>query len=222
MAATSGSTAAWFDCTNPAVPTLVVYDTASRHEVARQPVPLCKEFCELVDVTSDSVYFDRGVYVGFPRPDYRFDLAANRVHPSTPEEYAEDLKSHPRGLILGDDWQSGTPITGDGRSLAGGEPLRFAAVESTLEPVISVNDRDQVTSAFHTANGQRLRLRLPVRYDSTATFSPFEWLDDDTVALFGGPGDILTCRLSTGRCIVAVPGPDADTWRIVPNFPLPG
>jgi hypothetical protein len=43
------------------------------------------------------------------------------------------------------------------------------------------------------------------------SFEIFEWLDDDTIALFDWPAGILTCQLSTGRCcVIAVPGPDAD------------
>jgi hypothetical protein len=224
MSANSGSTVAWFDCTHQARPTLVVFDTSSRQEVARRPVAFCKEFCELVDVTDESVYLNRGVYTGAPLPEYRFDLRANRLRASTPQEYAEDLRSQPRGLILGDDWQIGTPITGVGRSPSEDGPMRFDATGSRLIPVVSVNDRDQATSAFDTATRRVLRLRLPPGYHvgTTATFRLFNWLDDDTIALVGGRGDILTCQLSTGRCVLAVPGPDADTWRIVPGFPLPG
>jgi hypothetical protein len=223
VAANSGSTVAWFDCTHPARPALVVFDTSSHHEVVRRPVPFCRGFCEVGDVTSDYVYFNRGFYSGEHSPEYRFDLRANRLRASTPREYADDLRAHPRGLILGDDWQSGTPITGDGLSPTT-DPLRFAAVGSRLLPVVSVNDRDQVTSAFDTATRRVLRLRLPAGYhvETTDSFSIFEWLDDETVALLGGRADILTCQLSTGHCVVAVQGPDADTWRIVPEFPLPG
>jgi hypothetical protein len=98
--------------------------------------------------------------------------------------------------------------------------------------VVTVNDRDQATSAFDTATRRALRLRLPAGYhvETTATFRLFNWLDDDTIALVGGPdgqavegsADILTCQLSTGRCVVAVRSPEADKWRIVPEFPLPG
>ena len=53
----------------------------------------------------------------------------------------------------------------------------------------------------------------------------FEYLDDDTVALVGwdeapGHGDILTCRLSNGRCELAVPG--HGSGRVVTNGDLPG
>ncbi len=228
MAANGGSTAAWFDCTEPTRPTLVVFDTASRRELARQPVAFCRESCELVDVTNERVYFDRGVYTGYPRPDYRFDVTANRLRASTAQEYAEHLRSHPRGLVLGDSWQTGTPTTGVGQS--GSEQSlgqRFSVVGSRLVPV---NDHDQATSAFDTATRRALRLRLPPGYHVKTSdfFHLVEWLDDNTVALvFSGgwsAGDIITCQLPAGRCVVAVPAPEApgDTVRIVPNFPLPG
>jgi hypothetical protein len=232
MAANSGSRVAWFDCSLPARPTLVVFDTSSRDEVARRPVGFCQEACELTDVTGESVYFNRGVYTGSPRPDYRYDVRAGQLRTSTLHEYGEDIRRHPRGLILGDDWQTGTPVTGVGRSPAEDGPLRFVVAGSRLVPQVTVNDRDQATPAFDTTTGRALRLRLPPGYhvETVATFGLFDWLDDDTLALVGGPGgqdverrgDILTCQLSTGRCVVAVRSPRAGTWRIVPEFPLPG
>ena len=212
MTANSGSTAAWLDCTRPAGPTLVVFDTSSRRVVARQPVPSC---CGLVDVTSDYVYVGSS----------RFDLRTHRLRASTPRERAEDLRSQSRGLVLGDDWQSGTPTTGDGGPLdADHAHLTFVAVGARLVPTVWVDtDHHRVTSAFDTATRRTVRLRLPAGYPHRGdSFDLVEWLDDDTAAFFGGGADILTCRLSTGRCLVAVPGPDSDTWRIVPARPLPG
>ncbi len=54
----------------------------------------------------------------------------------------------------------------------------------------------------------------------------FEWLDDNTVALTPDhnleSADIITCRLSDGRCHLAVKaGPD-DLIRIMPATGLPG
>jgi hypothetical protein len=61
--------------------------------------------------------------------------------------------------------------------------------------------------------------------EGTDTFTPFEWLDDDTVALAQGSntvGDILTCHLSDGRCQLAVKEPPHDRHRIAPGMGLPG
>nr|MBA2560145.1 hypothetical protein [Propionibacteriales bacterium] len=152
-------------------------------------------------------------------PEYRLDVSHDQLRASTPQEYAEDLTSHPRALVLGDTWQTGTPINGIAQ--------RFAIAGSRLVPV---DDHDQVTTAFDTATGRALRFRLPPTYhpQPTASFHLFEWLDDDTVALAveGATGDILTCQLSNGRCVVAVRAPKSgdpgEAHRILPNFPLPG
>ena len=72
-----------------------------------------------------------------------------------------------------------------------------------------------------------MHLRLPPGYHPNgARFAIFEWLDDDTVALTPGhnleSADIVTCRLSDGRCQLAVKaGPD-DTMRLMPTDSLPG
>ena len=232
MTANSGSTAAWFDCTHPAPPTLVVYDTSSGTRWRDRPAAFCKDGCELVDVTGESRLLQPGCLHGRPAAGLQVRPDDRPTRPSTTQEYAEDLRSHPRGLVLGDDWQTGTPITGVGRSPAEDGPLRFDVTGSRLVPQVTVNDRYRATSAFDTATRRALRLRLPSGYnvETTADFHVFEWLDDDTVALRGGPDgqeakgtdDLLTCRLSSGRCVMSVPSPEADTWRILPEVPLPG
>ena len=225
MTANSGSTAAWFDCTHPATPTLVVYDTSSGHEVVR-PVALCgeEELCELVGVTSDYVYFNRGDYVGFPRPDYKFDLRTAKLSPSSTQEHAEDLRSHPRGLVIGDSWQTGRPTDAIGQG--------FWVDGSRLVPVDNQWAEPVPAAAFDTLTQRPVRLHLPRGYhtdhgdlgpiEGPGDLSLFEWLDDDTVALVGGTGEILSCQLSAGRCVVTVRGPRAGEVRVIPNGPLPG
>jgi len=64
------------------------------------------------------------------------------------------------------------------------------------------------------------------RLEGTDTFTPVEWLDDDTVALAQGGitfvGDIITCHLSDGRCDLAVKEPPHTRHRIAPGMALPG
>jgi hypothetical protein len=228
MTANAGSLAAWFDCSEAARPTLVVYDTASRIEVARRPIAYCRRSCELVDVTADYVYFDRGGFVGSPRPEYRFGVTTHQLRVSSPQSYAGDLSSHTRGLVVGGSWQTGTATNGIGQG--------FSVVGSRLVPLGgSRNGEEVLTHAFDTATRHAVRLRLSPGYRSERTegFVLFEWLDDDTVALAAtgsgnGLGNILTCRLADGRCDLTLKrgtdtnrGPEV-SHRIVPHLPLPG
>jgi hypothetical protein len=217
MSANEGSLAAWFECAPAARPTLVVYDTSSGSEVARRPIAFCRESCELVDVTADYVYFNRGVYVSHPRPDYRFGVMTHELRASTPQLYAEDLISHSRGLVVGDSWRHSTASNGVGQA--------FTAIGSRLVPRWQERN-GEVTHAFDTATRHAVRLHLPTGYHSNSTqdFVLFQWLDDDTVAIAASEGGILACRLSDGRCGLRVdPAADgAGGYRILPNLPLPG
>jgi hypothetical protein len=220
MTANSGSTAAWFDCARPGRATLVIYDTSSRRELARRPVPMCG--CVLLGVTSDYVYFDRGDYVGWPRPDYRFGVTTHHLEATTPESHAEDLRSHPRGLVVGNSWQRGRPTDAIDQ--------RFWVDGSLLVPIDDRWAEPVPEAAFDTVTQQPVKLHLPRGYHADhdemgrGDFSLFEWLDDDTVALVGG-GDILRCQISSGRCVVAVRRPAdgaGEEKRIIPGLPLPG
>jgi hypothetical protein len=221
MSANTGSLAAWFECTQGARVTLVVYDTASRRTLARRQIAVCDtgpsltDSCELFGLTSGQVYLNQGVYKGSPRPEYRFDVTTGRLSATTRKAYAADLKSQPRGLVVGDTWQTGTATDGIGAS--------FRVVGSRLVSWWRLPNGEQIlTKAFDTATGQAVRLRLPTGYRADgAGFTLFEWLDDDTVALSGD--GILTCHLSDGRCALAVNGPPPTRGhRILPHLPLPG
>jgi hypothetical protein len=221
MSGNSGSLAAWFECTRGAGATLVVYDTASRRTVVRRQLAACgtrpvgASFCELFGLTSGQVYFNRGVFKGSPRPEYRFDVTTDSLSATTRKAYAADVRSQPRGLVVGDTWKTGTATDGIGVS--------FKMVGSRLVPWWRLPNGDQVlTKAFDTATGRAVPLRLPSGY--RAAHGPgvtlFEWLDDDTVVL--SAGGILTCHLSDGRCALAVKGPPTRDHRILPHLPLPG
>jgi hypothetical protein len=223
MTANAGSQVAWFDCrARPgARPDLVVFDTGSSREVARREVP-CRYFCTLVGLTVDQVYFDGGYYRGHPRAEHRLDVSTGRLVTTTPRLRATDIRSHPRGVVVGDSWQSGTATDGIG--------VEFRAEGSRLSPVRVAYGPDLAGgSVFDTGTKGLVQLRLPEGYRSRSDlrFTLFEWLDDDTVALVGGGlgnglQDILTCRLSDGSCVVAVPGDDMHDRRTVPNMDLPG
>jgi hypothetical protein len=216
MTATGGSLAAWFECQPTARAVLVVYDTSSDSVVARRPMAFCRRSCELVDVTTDYVYFQQGVFAGDPRPDYRFDVTTRHVSASTPRLYAEDMIGRPRGLVVGDNWRSGTASNGIGQT--------YSAIGSQLVPRWRQRN-GEMTKAFDTATRRAVRLHLPREYHSAPAedFVLFQWLDDDTVAIAASGGTILACRLSEGRCDLRVEPPErTGDHRLLPNLPLPG
>ena len=70
-------------------------------------------WCSPGDVVGEHVYFtrvDRANHT-IDHP-FRLDVASDHVIPASPEMYADDLKSHPRALVIGDSWQTGTPTDG--------------------------------------------------------------------------------------------------------------
>ena len=227
----SGSLAAWFDCTRTQDQVLVVYDTGTGHEVVREQVMKCAvgyEGCSAAAIVGDHVYFTwthGGHWVESPLV---FDIATGRVSEVKPAKgpgdpvipdtyegesraYLDDIRSHPRGLVVGDSWETGIPTPSG---------LGFSVVGKRLVPDSNLPAEPR-TSAFDTATHRPVRLHVPAGYHGAVDFGIFEWLDDDTVALIGptgwgaetfggqpepGYGDILTCHLSDGHCDLAAPG----------------
>ena len=233
----AGSLIAWFDCAPATRGDLVVYDTSLRREVARHPVPSCESAHAPASLPSPrsaclpDALVGQHVYVGhfndenrFVHHQFRFDLTSRQVHRAGQRTYLEDLRTQPRTLVFGDTWQTGTATEARG----GSNPDYFRPVGSRLVPVDAggwEGEDDAPTRAF-TVTGQPVRFRLPSGYQPPASdvgtyFTIFEWLDDDTLALaqggFSVVGDIITCRLSDGRCRLAV-----KSAGIVPGLPLPG
>jgi hypothetical protein len=252
----------WKSCTRGNPDTLVVYDTSTdafgqhRGVVARVDSK-CRlgpdgwaQFCDLRGVVGDHLYWTRTVHRKHRPghrvvPDYRtellrHDVSAGQTDRVSEAQYRSDLRSSPRGLVLGDTWATGLPTDGIGVS--------FRVSHGRLLPRAQLRDGsilDMDTSAFVTGTRRPLHLHLPAKYAerfvhfnkqapgqvwTVDSLVLFEWLDDDTVALGVGVngrdapkgynGDILRCQVSTGRCELAV-GRAADL-RIVPNLGLPG
>lgn len=225
VSANAGSLVAWFDCSQPARPSLVVFDTRSMLETVRRPMPSCSlvgGWCLFDAIIGDHIYFSSG---STRSADHlMFDVTTGRTSTATHQSYAEDVRSHPRGLVLGDSAQSGEPTSGIG--------LAFHLDGARLVARAPANGPSQSPGIFDTTTGHPVELRLPGGYDAqgAADLTLFQWLDDDTVALMvggrwpGGPhyGDILTCQLSSGHCVLAVRAPrDPSAVRIVPNIALP-
>ena len=105
----SGPWAFWFDCESaPDRGDLVVYDTGSGEEIARQPIPWCHnsrshlsyEFaCWPTDIIGDHVYYHQvedhpGTPCGCRERLYQFDVSAGTVVVATDQMYTDDLRSH--------------------------------------------------------------------------------------------------------------------------------
>jgi hypothetical protein len=237
-AGNAGPWAVWFDCS----PTsrgadLVVFDTVAGHEVARHTIPACRGRepvwpaykCDLQAVVGEHVYYS--VLVDSARDvhhDFVLDVAGDEVVAASSRTLAQDIDSHPRGMVIGDDLQTGVRTTGVAQV--------FRVVGPRLVPVRNSDLSEfRGAAAFDTGTGDAVRLRLPGGYravrsdptDDPPFFILFEWLDDDTVALVRGNtsthfGDILVCHLSGGRCEVGVEAPRGDATRIVAHLWPPG
>lgn len=239
QAAPTGSLVAWLDCSNPDEPEVVVVDTSDRIEVLRRSIPSCgptppdpEVRCGLVAIVGGHVYVARTIerlaVGGEFRDDelLQVDVTTGHVVPSTSSALDQDVRSEPRGLVLGDSWREGNAVAGSLVRYRGTlAPITFQALGGELAPLVPVppEGRDTRKSAFDTATGKRLDLRLPSGYraDSNTLFFVTQWLDDDTLVLDAG-GDLLTCGLADGRCTVAVPAPRGGEHRVAPTLPLPG
>ena len=252
----AGSLVAWVDCTDPSTPAVLIYDTGSGQEVVREPTAslttkggVC---CGLIGLVGEHLYLNRGVVRpgtrGYFDQGLMLDLASGQFTTVTdwrptwdggsqiphlpdqdPAPYLDDIRSNPRGLVIGNTYQTGEASSGIGQY--------FVVIGSQLVPQVNFDSETHSATAFDSTSGRAVHLRPPPDYPESVGFTLFEWLNDDTVALIagngaginswpGGPryGDIMTCRLSSGNCHVAIPGPrwssDADA-RVVPHLPIP-
>ncbi len=224
-----GSLATWAE-TPPQGPShLVVYDTALRREVAR--VRYAASYSQVLWVGSAVVYFENR------RPGRglrRLEVATGEVTEASRRQYAADLLGESRALVLGKTFRGGVAVSGVDTVLH--------RQGSLLQPSEPGSDGSPLVSAFDST-GAPVRFRVPRGYDGARSFTVFQWLDDDRLAMMAGAGgmgfvpgpgpdlpvdndgygDILVCRVSTGACKLAVPGPRTDgVTRIVPHFGTPG
>lgn len=246
---TSGSLAAWFT-PEGRDRLLVVYDTDERQVLTQVPAAHCQHQCQLVAVVGEHVYWSEEPGPNWStgkrwlgRPLMMLDVPDGTVSETDVRALAEDLRSHPRGFVMGDDYDTGEVVNQD----IDIEAVFFAPRGSTLELQRIV--RGEGTDApvyghggFDTS-GRRLSLRLPAGFTPAEEFyGLFQWLDDDRFAVMAGAtrnfglegqsgyGDVLVCDIARERCTLAVPGPPGGAtgaqdgfaqFRLVPHLTLP-
>jgi hypothetical protein len=230
--ADAGSLLAWFTPAKPD-PFLVVFDTHERKAIARISVPNCRRFgCRLTGVVGDRVYWEQSPDEP-QRPVHLLmglDVSGERVFKTDQSVLSEDLRSHPRALVIGDSFADGAVVSIEANFLTKGSSLVLRGV------IRETGDGEQIygSGGFDTT-GRRLHLRLPDGYKPAATgYSLFQWLDDDSFAVmagavhndfgwngFRGYGDILVCNIAHGQCALAVKGPKRDRYRLVPHVDVP-
>ncbi len=227
----SGSRFAWFEYPTGDRPEIVVYDASLHRRVARVAVDVsrpCARCARIVAVDAKAVYWTTGLWHGLgsaedtdPRRNqvFRIDVETGARSTVSPSRLRAAFRAGSRMLVVGDSPDSGTLTDGIGQE--------FAVVDGQLVA------RARGGAALFDSRGTRLRLRAPPGFHDSPTggLLLFQWLDDDTVALLDATGwtagvlggeDLLVCKLTTGRCRVAVRTDGAQGSPIVPELGTPG
>lgn len=204
-----GSRVGWFEFPRPGQPELVVYDTRTREESARQPLDIAPGSYALLGpvterygywFTSAETFSDDG-----PLPQSRIELATGTQEQVTKRAYAADTPS------------VGTPRTMLVSHAEGSQPVAYLVLDGTnwqfdigggrVEP-----QGAQPLDARDGATRKKFAFDAPDGYPDAAPSWLSQWLDDDTVVITAnsrGNDDLLECHFSTGACAIALQVPEA-------------
>ncbi|HEY0642562.1 MAG TPA: hypothetical protein VGD39_04020 [Nocardioides sp.] len=222
LSGNAGSRLAWFEFPSPGAPEVVVYDTRSRTEVARDAVRLGPGGVSLPALVTDRfVYWfqdpDPGA-MGADQSQVRYDPATGEQRPVTEADVLKDLDADaaPRSVRLKGDARS-EHLRGfhfsDGAGLQMGLDLRQdVAGASGIAPV---GPGDMVA---RTVDGKPFAFEPPPGYTGGGAGWLVQWLDDRTVVVMSTlptRTDLLACDLDTSACQVAASGP---ATIVVPDF----
>jgi hypothetical protein len=142
-------------------------------------------------------------------PVARFDMSTGDHHTIPYAEYETELRSTTRGLVIGDSLESGEATPGVGEFL-------FVDHGRLVKQLFTHDYRSRPATVFDTATGRAVpSFELPPAYRHDNAFVVSQWVDDDGFVVWAHDyasgdtrlGDLLVCRLSTARCVLAVPVP---------------
>lgn len=223
LSSNTGSRLVWFEFPAPGEPEVVVYDTGSGREVARDTVRLEAGHTAVPALVSDSfVYWFKD-----PTPDelpedqtqVRYDPATGDQSRITEQDVLRDLDSDAavRSVRLKGDgrWDSSDAFHySDGMRLQMGLSLQKEI--AGVNGVAPMGPGDMVAEDVH---GRPFAFEPPPDYtDKSGVAWLVQWLDDQTVVVLSPlrqRTDLIACHLDTGRCEVAASAP---AGIVVPDF----
>jgi hypothetical protein len=221
LSSNTGSRLVWFEFRAPGEPEVVVYDTGTKEEVARDAVRLEPGHTAVPALLSDSyVYWFKD-----PNPDelpedqtqVRYDPATAEQSPVTEGDVLRDLDTDAavRSVRLKGDgrWDSSNAFHySDGLGQQMGVDLRQGV--AGVNGVAPVGGGDMVAE---DVRGHPFAFEPPHGYtDKSGVAWLVQWLDDQTVVVVSPlrqGTDLLTCHLTTDTCEVAASAP---TGIVVP------
>jgi hypothetical protein len=221
LSSNTGSRLVWFEFPAPGEPEVVVYDTGTKKEVARDTVRLGPGHTAVPALLSDSfVYWFKDPSSEDPPEDQaqvRYDPATREQARITEQDLLRDLDSAAavRSVRLKGDGRADASNAfhySDGMDLQMGvEDLRKGG-----DGVHPVGAGDMVAD---DVTGQPFVFEPPPDYtDQSGVAWLVQWLDDQTVVVLNPlrqRTDLITCHLDTSTCEVAI---SASTGIVVPDF----
>ena len=208
-----GSRAGWFEFPQTGHPELVVYDTRTREETARQSLDVTPgDYALLGRVTESYGYWftdpesdsDSG-----PLPQRRIELATGAEGPITRQTYEADTPGvgTPRTMVV-----SHSEVKPFEYFVVDGTNWQFNIRARRVEP-----QGAQPLDARDGGTRKKFTFDAPDDYPDTVPMWLSQWLDDDTVIITGVRGgdigsgssddDLLECHFSTGACAVVLTVP---------------
>jgi len=226
LSANAGSRLVWFEFPAPGAPEVVVYDTTSGQEVARDPVsfgPGPGHTALPAEVTERFVY-----WYSAPDPDeevpgdvaqVRYDPETGDQSPVTQLEVLDDREQDAavRSVRIKEDGLCDSCPGlhySDGMNQQMGLNLHVGT--SGIDGIAPVGSGDMVVEEV---TGEPFRFdRLPGYPDNDGVAWLVQWIDDQTVVILHPreqSTDLIACHLDSDSCEVAVSGP---TTIVVPEF----
>lgn len=216
LSSNGGSRLVWFEFPVPGKPEVVVYDTHSGEEVARDAVRLqAGQTAVPAELSDRFVYWFKDPSSDAPPEDQaqvRYDPATGEQSRITEPDLLADLDEDAatRSVLLKGDGRWETAPQGfhysDGMRLQIGVDLRKGT--AGVDGVAPVGAGDMVAE---DVSERPFAFEPPVDYtDKSGVAWLVQWLDDHTVVVVSplrDGTDLIACHLDTGRCEVAESAP---------------